>query len=143
MRARTPEPATSFRGRFSDWPCFFDNFLREHQITDILMFGDCRPYHVSARGVAALGAVAKRAECVGESDRGRSEPGQTKEHRVGDTPRDDRIDVVGGCRGRGEAASRCLVEQLAEEERITAGHLVARADDGREVGRLRTKDILP
>lgn len=52
-----PEPATNFRGRFSDWPVFFDNFLREHQITDILLFGDCRPYHVSARGVAALRGV--------------------------------------------------------------------------------------
>jgi capsular polysaccharide export protein len=52
-----PEEATNFRGRFSDWPCFFDNFLREHQITDILLFGDCRPYHVSARRVAALRGV--------------------------------------------------------------------------------------
>ena len=52
-----PEPATNFRGRFRDWPVFFDNFLREHRITDILMFGDCRPYHKSARGVAALRGV--------------------------------------------------------------------------------------
>ena len=52
-----PEAATNFRGRFRDWPTFFDNFLREHQITDILLFGDCRPYHVSARGVAALRGV--------------------------------------------------------------------------------------
>lgn len=52
-----PQPATNFRGRFSDWPVFFDNFLREHQITDILLFGDCRPYHVSARRVAALRGV--------------------------------------------------------------------------------------
>jgi capsular polysaccharide export protein len=52
-----PEPATNFRGRFGDWPVFFDNFLREHQITDILLFGDCRPYHVSARGIAALRGV--------------------------------------------------------------------------------------
>lgn len=52
-----PEPATNFRGRFRDWPCFLDNFLREHQITDILMFGDCRPYHASARRVAALRSV--------------------------------------------------------------------------------------
>ena len=52
-----PEPATNFRGRFRDWPVFFDNFLREHQITDILLFGDCRPYHVSARGIAALRGV--------------------------------------------------------------------------------------
>jgi capsular polysaccharide export protein len=52
-----PEPATNFRGAFRDWPVFFDNFLRDHQITDILLFGDCRPYHVSARGVAALRRV--------------------------------------------------------------------------------------
>ncbi len=49
--------ATNFRGRFRDWPVFIDNFLREHQITDILLFGDCRPYHVSARGVAGLRGV--------------------------------------------------------------------------------------
>ena len=52
-----PDRATNFRGRFRDWPTFFDNFLREHQITDILLFGDCRPYHVSARGIAALRGV--------------------------------------------------------------------------------------
>ena len=52
-----PEPATNFRGRFRDWPCFFDNFLREHRITDILMFGDCRPYHFTARRLANLRGV--------------------------------------------------------------------------------------
>ena len=52
-----PGAATNFRGRFRDWPCFIDNFLREHQITDILLFGDCRPYHVSARRVAALRGI--------------------------------------------------------------------------------------
>jgi len=56
-RVDWPEAATNFRGRFRDWPVFFDNFLREHQITDILLFGDCRPYHVSARGVAALRGI--------------------------------------------------------------------------------------
>jgi len=52
-----PEPATDFRGRFRDWPAFFDNFLRDQQITDILLFGDCRPYHVSARRIAALRGI--------------------------------------------------------------------------------------
>ena len=52
-----PERATNFRGRFRDWPVFFDNFLRKHRITDILLFGDCRPYHVSARRVAALRGI--------------------------------------------------------------------------------------
>lgn len=49
-----PDRATNFRGRFSDWPGFLDNFLREHGITDILLFGDCRPYHFSARRLASL-----------------------------------------------------------------------------------------
>jgi capsular polysaccharide export protein len=56
-KADWPEPATDFRGRFRDWPVFFDNFLREHEITDILLFGDCRPYHASARRVAALRGI--------------------------------------------------------------------------------------
>jgi capsular polysaccharide export protein len=52
-----PGKATDYRGSFRGWPVFVDNFLRKHRITDILMFGDCRPYHVSARGVAALRGV--------------------------------------------------------------------------------------
>jgi capsular polysaccharide export protein len=56
-RVDWPEPATDFRGNFRDWPVFFDNFLREHRITDILLFGDCRPYHMSARRIAALRGV--------------------------------------------------------------------------------------
>ena len=52
-----PEKATNFRGRFRDWPVFFDNFLRKNRITDILLFGDCRPYHVSARRIAALRGI--------------------------------------------------------------------------------------
>lgn len=48
------EGAVDFRGRFSDWPVFFDGFLRSHAITDLVLFGDCRPYHVSAHGIAAL-----------------------------------------------------------------------------------------
>lgn len=49
-----PDATLNFRGRFSEWPVVFDKFLREHQITDLVLFGDCRPYHVSAHGVAAL-----------------------------------------------------------------------------------------
>lgn len=52
-----PDPTANFRGRFSDWPVFFDNFLREHQITDLVLFGDCRPYHVSAHGLAGVRGV--------------------------------------------------------------------------------------
>ena len=52
-----PTAAVDFNGRFSDWPVFFDHFLREHRITDLMLYGDCRPYHVSAHGIAALRAV--------------------------------------------------------------------------------------
>jgi capsular polysaccharide export protein len=49
--------ATNFRGVFSDWPAFFDDFLRRNSVTDVLLFGDCRPYHKTARGIAALRGI--------------------------------------------------------------------------------------
>jgi capsular polysaccharide export protein len=49
-----PDGAVNFRGRYSEWPVFFDQFLRENRITDLLVYGDCRPYHLAAHGVAAL-----------------------------------------------------------------------------------------
>lgn len=49
-----PEGAVNFRGRFSDWPVFIDEFLRDRGITDLMLFGDCRPYHVAAHGMAKL-----------------------------------------------------------------------------------------
>jgi capsular polysaccharide export protein len=49
-----PGEAANFRGRFRDWPVYLDSFLRTHGVTDILLFGDCRPYHASAQRVAAL-----------------------------------------------------------------------------------------
>jgi capsular polysaccharide export protein len=51
------ESAVDFRGRFSEWPVFFDTFLRDNRITDLVLFGDCRPYHVSAHGMAILRGV--------------------------------------------------------------------------------------
>lgn len=52
-----PNGAIDFKGRFSEWPVFFDSFLRDHKISDLVLFGDCRPYHVSAHGVAKLRGV--------------------------------------------------------------------------------------
>jgi capsular polysaccharide export protein len=37
--------ATAFRGCAEDWPGFLRDFLHEHAITDIILFGDCRPLH--------------------------------------------------------------------------------------------------
>lgn len=52
-----PDGAFSYRGSFSDWPVFIDRFLRDHGITDLMLFGDCRPYHVAAHGMARLRAI--------------------------------------------------------------------------------------
>jgi capsular polysaccharide export protein len=52
-----PRGAVDFFGRFSDWPVFVDKFLRDHGITDLMLFGDCRPYHVAAHGIATLRGV--------------------------------------------------------------------------------------
>lgn len=49
-----PDPTFEFRGRFSEWPAFVDRFLRQHRVTDLIVFGDCRPYHASALGIAEL-----------------------------------------------------------------------------------------
>jgi capsular polysaccharide export protein len=52
-----PRGAVDFLDSFSDWPVFFDRFLHDHHITDLLLYGDCRPYHVAAHGIAALRGV--------------------------------------------------------------------------------------
>ena len=52
-----PHGAVDFLDTFSEWPAFFDRFLREHAITDLLLYGDCRPYHLSAHGIAAVRGV--------------------------------------------------------------------------------------
>ncbi len=52
-----PRGAVDFRDRFSNWPVFLDQFLRDQGITDLMLFGDCRPYHVSAHGIASQRGV--------------------------------------------------------------------------------------
>jgi capsular polysaccharide export protein len=49
--------AIDYRGSFSDWSTFVDRIMRKHRVTDLLLFGDCRPYHVKAHGVAKLRSV--------------------------------------------------------------------------------------
>lgn len=53
-----PEGAVDFRGRMSTWPMFFDRFVREHAITDLVLYGDCRPMHLAAHRLAKLRGVA-------------------------------------------------------------------------------------
>ncbi|MGE4324069.1 MAG: capsule biosynthesis protein [Sphingobium sp.] len=50
-------PATDYRGTFRNWPLFFDDFVVNHGVTDLVLYGDCRPYHASAHGMARLRGV--------------------------------------------------------------------------------------
>ncbi|MBT2242435.1 capsular biosynthesis protein [Sphingobium sp. BHU LFT2] len=49
-----PGDATDYRGTFRNWPLFFDDFIVNHGVTDLILYGDCRPYHTSAHGMARL-----------------------------------------------------------------------------------------
>lgn len=46
-------PATSYRGGLAGWRSYLTGFLSEHAVTDIVLFGDCRPYHRVAISLAA------------------------------------------------------------------------------------------
>lgn len=52
-----PGRAVNYAGTADRWPSFVDTFLVENRITDIVLFGDCRPLHNSARGMARLRGV--------------------------------------------------------------------------------------
>jgi capsular polysaccharide export protein len=45
--------ALNYRGRARNWPSFIEKCILERQITDIVLFGDCRPLHRDAIAVAA------------------------------------------------------------------------------------------
>ncbi len=45
--------AFGYRGRAEDWPGYVADFITEHRVTDIILFGDCRPLHRAAIDVAA------------------------------------------------------------------------------------------
>jgi capsular polysaccharide export protein len=46
-------PATSYRGSLANWRKFLTDFLSDEAVTDIVLFGDCRPYHRVAISLAA------------------------------------------------------------------------------------------
>lgn len=52
-----PTGGVDYRGRMARWPIYIDRFLREHHITDIMLYGDCRPMHLAAHGIAKLRGV--------------------------------------------------------------------------------------
>ena len=53
-RISWPGPATDYRGTAKDWPRFFDAFIAAERVTDLVLFGDCRPLHRAAHGMAML-----------------------------------------------------------------------------------------
>lgn len=44
--------ATDYRGRLDEWPRFLREFLEAHEVSDLVLFSDCRPYHQLALGEA-------------------------------------------------------------------------------------------
>lgn len=49
-----PLDAINYRGNLRSWPSFFDDLIVAHRVTDVILFGDCRPYHASAHAMAKL-----------------------------------------------------------------------------------------
>ncbi len=49
--------AIDFRSRMSKWPLFFDRFVQDNHITDLVLYGDCRPMHTAAVRLAQLRGV--------------------------------------------------------------------------------------
>jgi capsular polysaccharide export protein len=52
-----PGEATDYRGTRRNWTLFIDRFLSEHAITDLILFGDCRPLHMAAHRMAQLRCI--------------------------------------------------------------------------------------
>jgi capsular polysaccharide export protein len=45
--------AANYRGTIRAWPAYLARFILEHGVTDLVLFGDCRPLHRTARATAA------------------------------------------------------------------------------------------
>ncbi len=58
-------PATNFRGDFDDWRAFVATQLDKHQITDLVLHGDRRPYHIVAAEEARARGIAVFATDLG------------------------------------------------------------------------------
>lgn len=52
-----PNGATNYRGTMSAWPMYFDRFVRANRISDLILYGDCRPVHQAALRMAQLRGV--------------------------------------------------------------------------------------
>ena len=52
-----PDGGLDYRGRVKNWPLFFDRYVQAHSISDLVLYGDCRPMHQSAMRLARLRGV--------------------------------------------------------------------------------------
>lgn len=50
--------AANFTGSIDEWPRYFEETLSRESVTDLILFGDCRPLHAVARKIAAQRMVA-------------------------------------------------------------------------------------
>lgn len=50
--------ADNFSGTPDSWPAFLQEVIKSHKVTDIILFGDCRLYHRSARACAIDQGIA-------------------------------------------------------------------------------------
>ncbi|TXC69877.1 capsular biosynthesis protein [Sphingomonas ginsenosidivorax] len=51
------DAATDYTGTLVEWPEFFGRFVNQRAITDIVLYGDCRPHHRSAHIVASMRGI--------------------------------------------------------------------------------------
>lgn len=51
------DPATDYTGTLVEWSEFFGRFVQDHGITDVVLYGDCRPHHRSAHIIASMRGV--------------------------------------------------------------------------------------
>jgi len=58
-------PATHFRGHFDEWRTFIGEVLETHQVTDLVLHGDRRPYHLVAAEEARARGIAVTATDLG------------------------------------------------------------------------------
>ncbi|HVF36643.1 MAG TPA: capsular biosynthesis protein [Sphingomicrobium sp.] len=52
-----PSGADNYRGTMSNWPMYFDRFVRANRISDLIVYGDCRPVHRAALRMAKLRGI--------------------------------------------------------------------------------------
>lgn len=45
-------PSDNYRGPREGWDGYLEAYVERHAVTDVILFGDCRPFHAAARQIA-------------------------------------------------------------------------------------------